>query len=158
MVHGSPDYGQRWLLNRLITQHIRHGTTGKLVRVQLNRIGRRRNISALWRELGGRVGLFGTKPQPSEVVEQVYRWWQTQNVILVFHDVDCMPKEYIKKLIQEFWLPLATQARDVNSQTPKYQLLMFLVDYEGYIGTENTLFVEKLDTLSLVEAIKNTDD
>ncbi|MEO0934419.1 MAG: hypothetical protein AAFY21_11895 [Cyanobacteria bacterium J06641_2] len=145
LVHGSPDYGQRWLLNRLITQHIRHGTTGKLVRVQLNRIGRRRNISALWRELGGRVGLFGTKPEPSEVVEQVYGWWQTQNVILVFHDVDCMPKEYLKELIQEFWLPLATQAREVNSQTLKYQLLTFLVDYEGHIGTQNTLFVEKLE-------------
>ncbi|MCJ8283602.1 MAG: hypothetical protein MJK14_28420 [Rivularia sp. ALOHA_DT_140] len=145
LVYGYPDYGQRWLLNRLITQHIRHRTTGKLVRVQLNRIARRRNISALWRELGGRVGKVGKQSIPSEIVEQVYGWWQTQNVILVFHDVDCMSKEYLKELIQEFWLPLATQAREVVSQTPKYQLLMFLVDYEGDIGTENTLFVEKLE-------------
>ncbi len=142
LLHGSPDYGQRWLLNRLITQHIHHGATGKLVRVQLNRIARRSDITALWRELGGRVGSIGTKPTPSEVVEQVYRWWQTQNVILVFHDVDCMPQEYLQELIQEFWLPLANQARKVVSQ---YQLLMFLVDYEGFIGTQNTLFVEKLE-------------
>jgi hypothetical protein len=142
LLHGSPDYGQRWLLNRLITQHIRHGTTGKLIRVQLNRIGRRRDITALWRELGGRVGKLGKHPTPSEVVEQVYGWWQTQNVILVFHDVDCMPQEYLQELIQEFWLPLANQARKVVSE---YQLLMFLVDYEGYMGTDNTLFVEKLE-------------
>lgn len=142
LLHGSPDYGQRWLLNRLITQHIRHCNTGKLMRVQLNRIARRRDITALWRELGGRVGLIGTKPTPSEVVERVYEWWQTQNVILVFHDVDCMPQEYLQELIQEFWLPLANQARKVVSE---YQLLMFLVDYEGDVGTQNTLFVEKLE-------------
>ncbi len=142
LLHGSPDYGQRWLLNRLITQHIRHGTTGKLIRVQLNRIGRRRDISALWRELGGRVGLTGKHPTPSEVVERVYGWWQTQNAILVFHDVDCMPQEYLQELIREFWLPLASLAREVVSE---YQLLMFLVDYEGFMGTQNTLFVEKLE-------------
>jgi hypothetical protein len=142
LLHGSPDYGQRWLLNRLITQHIRYGTTGKLVRVELDRIARRRDISALWRELGGRVGLAGIKPAPSDVVEGVYEWWKTQNVILVFHDVDCMPQEYLQELIQEFWLPLASLARKVASS---YQLLMFLVDYEGCIGTQNTLFVEKLE-------------
>ena len=145
LLHGSPDYGQRWLLNRLITQHIRYGTTGKLVRIQLNRIGRRRDISALWRELRGRVGLVGRQHTPSEIVEQIYGWWQTQNVILVFHDVDCMPKEYLQQLIQDFWLPLAAQAREVASKTTNYQLLMFLVDYEGGVSKQNTLFVEKLE-------------
>ena len=150
LIHGSPDYGQRWLLNRLITQHVRYETTGKLVRVQLSRIARRRDISALWRELGGRVGLGG-KPTPSEVVEGIYGCWETQSVILVFHDVDCMPQEYLQQLIQDFWLPLATQAREVVSQTRNYpqtnnyQLLMFLVDYEGSVGKQNTLFVEKLE-------------
>ncbi len=145
LIHGSPDYGQRWLLNRLITQHIRYGTTGKLVRIQLNRIARRRDISALWRELRGRVGLVGKQHTPSEIVEQIYRWWQTQNVILAFHDVDCMPQEYLQQLIQDFWLPLAGQAREVVSETTNYQLLMFLVDYEGDLGKQNTLFVEKLE-------------
>lgn len=145
LLHGSPDYGQRWLLNRLITQHIRYDTTVKLVRVQLNRIGRRRDISALWRELGGRVGLVGKQNTPSEIVKRVYGWWETQNVILVFHDVDCMPQEYLQQLIQDFWLPLAGQAREVVSKTTKYQLLMFLVDYEGGVSKENTLFVEKLE-------------
>ncbi|WP_414620153.1 hypothetical protein [Calothrix sp. CCY 0018] len=143
LLHGSPDYAQRWLLNRLITQHIRHGITSKSIGVQLNRIGRRRDINALWRELGDRVGLRGKHPTPSEIVEQVYGCWQTQNVILVFHDVDCMPQEYLQELIQEFWLPLASLARKVVSA--EYQLLMFLVDYEGFMGTQNTLFVEKLE-------------
>jgi len=145
LIRGSPDYGQRWLLNRLITQHIRYGTTGKVLRIQLDRIGRRRDISALWRELAGRVGLLGKQRTPLKIVERVYGWWQTQNVILVFHDVDCMPQEYLQELIQEFWLPLASQARGVVSETGNYQLLMFLVDYEGRVDTQNTLFVEKLE-------------
>ncbi len=147
LIHGSPDYGQRWLLNRLITQHIRYGNTGKLVRVKLNRIGRRRDISALWRELAGWVGLEGIQHTPSEVVEKIYGCWQTKNIILVFHDIDCMPQKYLQELIQEFWLPLASQARKVVSEARNYQLLMFLVDYEGCVGTQNTLFVEKLEPI-----------
>ena len=93
---------------------------------------------------------MGKKTTPPEVIERVYGWWETQNVILVFHDVDCMPLEYLQQLIQDFWLPLATQAREVLSEAGKYpetnyQLLMFLVDYEGGVGKQNTLFVEKLE-------------
>lgn len=144
LIHGSPDYGQRWLLNRLVTQHIRFGTMGKVIRVELDRIGRRRDISALWRELGGRVGL-GKQHPPAEIATRVFQWWKTQNVILVFHDVDCMPEEYLQELFDDFWLPLANQAREVVSQSSKFQLLMFLVDYEGCVGCKDTLFVEQLE-------------
>ncbi|NJM73476.1 MAG: hypothetical protein HC862_27010 [Scytonema sp. RU_4_4] len=143
LIHGLLDYGQRWLLNRLVTQHIRFGTMGKMVRIELDRIGRRRDISCLWRELGGRVGL-GRQHSPTEIAERVFHWWKTQNVILVFHDVDCMPEGYLQELLDEFWLPLASQAREVVSQT-KYQLLMFLVDYEGCVGCQDTMFVEQVE-------------
>ncbi|BAY49128.1 hypothetical protein SAMD00079811_67570 [Scytonema sp. HK-05] len=143
LIHGLLDHGQRWLLNRLVTQHIRFSTMGKMVRIELDRIGRRRDISALWRELGGRVGL-GRQHSSTEIAERVFQWWKTQNVILVFHDVDCMPQGYLQELLHEFWLPLASQAREVVSQT-KYQLLMFLVDYEGCVGCQDTMFVEQLE-------------
>ncbi|MBW4631752.1 MAG: hypothetical protein KME30_07565 [Iphinoe sp. HA4291-MV1] len=142
LIHGLLDHGQRWLLNRLITQHIRFGTMGKMVRIELDRIGRRRDISALWRELGGCVGL-GRQHSSTEIAERVFHWWKTQNVILVFHDVDCMPAEYLQELLDEFWLPLASQVREI-SQT-KYQLLMFLVDYEGCVGCQDTMFVEQVE-------------
>lgn len=144
LIHGSPDYGQRWLLNRLVTQYVHYGTAGKVVRVELDRIARRRDISALWRELAGWVGL-GRQHSTPEIAERVYQWWQTQNVILIFHDVDCMPESYIQELLCDFWLPLASKARNVISQTPHFQLLMFLVDYEGCVGTKDTLFVEQLE-------------
>jgi hypothetical protein len=143
LIHGSLDYGQGWLLNRLVTQHVRHGTMGKKVVIQLDRIARRRDIGALWRELGGRVGLRG-EHTPSDIVQRVFQWWKTQNVILVFHDVDCMPESYLQELVEEFWLPLASQARASPSPT-KYQLLMFLVDYEGCVGCQDTMFVEQIE-------------
>jgi hypothetical protein len=148
LIHGCPDYGQRWLLNRLVTQHIDDGTSSKVLPIELHRIGRRIDISTLWRELGGRCGLRRQSTVADikeEIVERVYQWWQTQNVVLIFHDVDCMPENYLQQLIQEFWLKLATQARETASPTRKYRLLMFLVDYEGCVGTRETLFVERIE-------------
>jgi inactive STAND len=148
LIHGCPDYGQRWLLNRLVTQHIDDGTSSKVLPIELHRIGRRIDISTLWRELGGRCGLRRQSTVADikeEIVERVYQWWQTQNVVLIFHDVDCMPENYLQQLIQEFWLKLATQARETASSTRKYRLLMFLVDYEGCVGTRETLFVERIE-------------
>jgi inactive STAND len=144
LIHGAPDYGQRWLLNRLVTQHIRLGTIGKVVRIELNRIGRRRDIRTLWRELSGRVGLR-KEYSPPDIAERVFHWWETQNVIFVFHDVDCMPEGYLQELLQNFWFPLVNQGRKVVSQT-QFQLLMFLVDYEGSVGHQHTLFVKHGET------------
>jgi len=144
LIHGSPDHGQRWLLNRILTQNIKNSTTSKVLKVELHRMGRRIDVSTLWREIGGRVGLK-RQDTPLEIVERVYQWWQTQNVILVFHDVDYMPENYLHELIHEFWLPLANQARESGSQTRKFRLLMFFVDYEGCVGNCNTLFVEQIE-------------
>ncbi|BDA69837.1 hypothetical protein RIVM261_069120 [Rivularia sp. IAM M-261] len=144
LIHGSPDCGQRWLLNRLVSQHINNATSSKVLPVELHRIGRRIDIFTLWRELGGRCGLR-RQNSPTSIIDCVYQWWQTQNVVLIFHDVDCMPENYLQQLIQEFWLPLAMQARESAPSMRKYSLLMFLVDYEGCVGTRETLFVEKIE-------------
>ncbi|MBR8840086.1 MAG: hypothetical protein DSM106950_40360 [Stigonema ocellatum SAG 48.90 = DSM 106950] len=144
LIHGSPDHGQRWLLNRLMRQHLDDGTTSKVLKVELHRMGRRSDVNTLWRELGGRVGLK-RQNSPLEIAERVYQWWQTQNVILIFHDVDCMPQDYLREFIQDFWLPLATQARESVSQSRKFRLLMFFVDYEGCVGNRDTLFVEQVE-------------
>lgn len=141
LIHGLADYGQRWLLNRLMKQHLDSGITSKVLSVELHRVGRRNDINTLWRELGLRVGL---RRQNSflEIAKRVYQLWQTQNVILIFHDIDCMPRDYLYELIHDFSLPLMNQVRDSISQTPKsrlFRLLIFFVDYEGCVGTRDTL-------------------
>lgn len=111
LIHGcSPEYGQRWLLNKLIAKHVPKSIAGKVLRVDLNLIARKSDIAALWRELGYRVGL-GRYTSPVEIAERVYQWWQTQNVLLIFYDVDCLHENYLQELIQDFWLPLANKTK-----------------------------------------------
>jgi hypothetical protein len=145
LIHGSPDYGQRWLLNRLVVQYVPYSLTGKVVKVDLKRKVRKSDVSALWRELGGRLRLRERQRSPSEVAEQIYQCWQTQNVLLIFNDVNYLPEASLQELIQDFWLPLVSRVRESRSEVNQFKLLMFLVDYEGCAGSWKVPFAEKLD-------------
>lgn len=145
LIHGSLNHGQEWLLNRLVDQYVPHGMDGKKIRIELSRSVGRTDVDSLWRELGRKVGKRGQQLSPLEIAEGVYRWWQTENVLLVFHDVNLMPKDYLEKLIRDFWNPLANKAREVSSNS-KYQLMMFLVDYDGSAGNLDYLFAEQVDS------------
>lgn len=146
LIHGSPGYGQRWLLNRLIG-YVPRCLQGKVITIGLERGTRSRGIDALWRELGGRVGLVGRgKFEGEQIAERVYQCWRTQNVFLIFHEVDCMPEDYLRQIVQDFWQPLAKEAQNTTSTRNDPKLLMFLVDYEGRVGNLNDIFSEKLDS------------
>lgn len=147
LVHGpSSDYGQRWLVNRLVQKFIPGSLThSKVIRVELKRVGRRNDINALWRELGGRVGLGNRLTTPIEIAARICQWWQTQHVFFVLHDVDCLPPSVLSELIHALWLPLVEKAETLAS-LGKFKLLVFLVDYEGSTeNLEDTPFVERLD-------------
>ncbi|NEO23611.1 MULTISPECIES: trypsin-like peptidase domain-containing protein [unclassified Moorena] len=154
LIHGSPDYGQRWLLNRLVEQYVPNSIAGKVVKIDFGRKVRRNDINSLWRELSNRVGLRTNKPIPSEIVERVYQCWKTQNVLLVFHDVNLIPESYLHKLVREFWRPLADRVREAGAHTGNSQLLMFLVDYEGSVANLDNLFSDKVDPRKLGEPVK----
>ncbi len=146
LIHGLPNYGQRWLLNRLVVQYVPYLLTGKVVLVNVSRKVRKNDVSALWREVAGRVGLRGKQYSPSEIAEKVYQWWQTQNVLLVFHEVETMPETSVSELIDNFWLPLINKVQEQQSQVSKFKLLMFLIDYEGCVGGWEVPFAEKLNS------------
>lgn len=143
LIHGSPDCGQRWLLNRLVLKHVSSSLTGKVVRIELSRVARKNNVAALWRELSGRVGL-GRQSSLPDIAERVYQWWQTQNVLLIFYDVDFLPETSLNELIQEFWFPLAAKTREA-AHPNSFKLLMFLIDYDGCVGCWNLPFAEQID-------------
>lgn len=145
LIHGSPDYGQRWLLNRLVVKYVPHSLTGKVVKIDLSRKVRKNGISALWRELGGRFGLPEGQRSPSDVAEQICQCWQTQNVLLVFDEANCIPEDSLQELFQDFWLQLVSKVPDSLDQVRQFKLLMFLVDYEGCAGNWNVPFAEDLD-------------
>ncbi|MEM9927958.1 MAG: hypothetical protein AAF915_30280 [Cyanobacteria bacterium P01_D01_bin.50] len=139
VIQGSRYHGQRWLLNRLAkTCNL---VTDKIVRFPLKRLGRSNDINALWRELAKQVGLEGKDLSLSgaEIAKYVCNWLQTQNVILIFNDIQRMSSGYFATLIEEFWQPLVKNAANCGSDS---QLLMFLVDNTGEMCTKNIDFTE----------------
>lgn len=145
LIHGLPEYGQRWLLNRLVVQYLPEHLNSKVVKVNLSRLARQSNVSALWRELGGQVRVKGYRAKPPEIADGVYRWWLTLDVILVFHDVHVLPESAVQEMIEQFWIPLTQRVQDASVGESPCKLLMFLVDYEGKAEQWNLPFVEKLD-------------
>ncbi|MGH1393322.1 MAG: hypothetical protein ACRAVC_04715 [Trichormus sp.] len=156
LISGSPEYGQRWLLNRLVVQYVPSILTGKIVRIDLSRIARRSDINTLWRELGGRVGLSRQSTIP-EIAERVYQWWLTQNVLLIFNDIDCLSENFLDELICDFWLPLANKAKEATPQSNQFKLLMFLVDYAGCVADWNVHFAEGYNSWKLPEIVEFSD-
>jgi len=146
LIYGLPDYGQRWLLNRLVVQYVPFLLTGKVISVNVARKVCRNDASALWRELSRRAGLRGKKSSPSEIAEKVCEWLENQNVLFAFHEVESMPEECLCELINSFWLPLVEKVQEQQSQPSKFKLLMFLIDYEGCVGSWKVPFTEKLNS------------
>jgi inactive STAND len=138
LIHGGMDYGQRWLLNRLVVQHTQDSIAGKVVRINLARVARKSDVAALWRELGSRVGL-GRQGSIPEIIDRVYQWWQTQHVLLIFYEVDELLESLLEELLQAFWQPLVGR----EAIESPYRLLMFLVDYDGCVGDWAVPFVEQ---------------
>jgi hypothetical protein len=143
LIHGTPDCGQRWLLNRLV-QLVPDGTTAKVIPFSLRRKARANYSEALWRELSGRVGLVGPHP-PQKIVEAVCKSWQTQSVILVVQDVHEMPPEFMNAFICNFWQPIVKIAKNLPPQLRNYRLLMFLVDNDGCVEQWDVALAEVFD-------------
>jgi hypothetical protein len=135
MIHGEPSYGQSWLLHRLI-RGVPRSSTGIVFPFSFKRLARGRSLEVLWRELAGWVGLKNLY-SPQSIVEQVHKLWQTQTVILILHGLGLIEEEYLKKFVQNFWLPLAERARNVPCQSPDRYLLLFLVDDDGNVEEWN---------------------
>jgi hypothetical protein len=146
LIHGYPDYGQCWLLNRLVVQYVPHLLNGKVIKVYASRKVRRNDVCALWREVAGRVGLKGRQYTPTEISSQICQCLQTQNVLLILHEVEKIPETTFYELVQDFWVPLVNQVRSQGCENSKFKLLLFLVDYEGCVGSWEMPFSENLSS------------
>lgn len=133
LIHGySQDYGQHWLANRLLKE-IRRASDRPIL-VDLDCLVYNPNSQTMWRELGRHFG--GIKDSPDLIAEKVFKSWTTKNIYIVVDNVEFMGEQLLQELIQEFWLPLATKAQSVASQT-NFKLLMFLIDNESFVESQN---------------------
>lgn len=137
LIHGKPNYGQRWLVNLLKYKVPYHSNAWQK---SLYIKPHRRDIQTLWQNLAQQLG---TSPSPEEIAEKLYQQWQTATVILVIHEVDLIAGSCLKQFINEFWQPLVNKVNNGVPPQHPYRLLLFLVD--------NTNSKSKLETsLSLV--------
>lgn len=137
LIHGKPNYGQRWLVN-LLKDKVPYHTNAWQKSLYIK--PHRRDIQTLWQSLSQQLE---TSPSPQEIAVKLYQHWQTTTVILAIHEVDLIAGSCLKQFINELWQPLVNK---VNSGVPPqhpYRLLLFLVD--------NTNSKSKLETsLSLL--------
>jgi len=155
LIHGpDKEYGQRWLLNRLVVEYLPLHTMSKVVTIDLGGTTRRKDIGACWRELGKRLNLRGKSLTAAAIADGVYRWWLTQDVIFVLNSVNTLTEASLQKLIEEFWLPLIQRVQMAGQESDR-KLLMFLVDYEGIAEQWQLPWVEKLDTWEPRQPIKS---
>jgi hypothetical protein len=147
LIYGPSElYGQKWLLNLLLTNHLPGIETSKVVNVDCRRRGKSPKFEIFGREFCGHFGLrkAGTS---LEVVQAVYQCWQTRNIILIFDNVDWLGEENLKKLLEEFWQPLTEQIQALRDQEGEVlsKMFMFLIDYQGKAGKLKSVFTEKIE-------------
>jgi len=144
LVHGRPDYGQHVLVNRLL--RLSPGwQNGQRISINLASPGMGKSIHSLWRQVASKLGV-STSTAPALIADKVCEWWQTQDVIFVFHTVDYMPPAFLSAWIEEFWQPLVMAAHaNLHRTQRETHLLMFLVDYSGCVCNWDVALAQQPD-------------
>jgi inactive STAND len=137
IIHGcSRDYGQDWLVNQLLN-NIQFRTSDQPIWINLYSPFVTASPQEMWKEFRRRFG--GVKDSPKAIAQRIYDRWKTQNVCIVVDNINFLPEDLFQDLINELWIPLATEAQDISSQTP-YKLMMFFIDNEDQITNWNIPF------------------
>jgi hypothetical protein len=146
LIHGKPDYGQRWLLDHRLLTEIPHNNTASLIKdIYFEERGQKVSLENLWRSIKRTLRLK-CQASPDELAKAVYNLWQNQTVVLIFNDAHKIEEAYLEKLLKEFWQPLVDLA---NSQPPisrNHRLLVFLIDFGGTAENWSIHFADTLDT------------
>ncbi|MUG95968.1 hypothetical protein F7734_27900 [Scytonema sp. UIC 10036] len=154
LVHGKNRSLPRWLVHRLVHCVFPAETTHKKLKVSLPK--EESYIDTLWKILAHQLQI-NPDARSDEIVEQVYHYWCTSTVILLFENLHNLYQQDCKKLIDEFWKPLTEMGKSRLEREGSYYLLMFLVDNTGCSSTWDIEFKELKDcdrALPLLEPIK----
>jgi hypothetical protein len=114
----------RLLVKRLLN-YIPSQISTPPIKVRLESNVRKSDAAALWRELARKVGP-SVHAGAQEVAERVAERLRTQNVVLIFTDLDRVD---LAVCVRDFWVPLAQTAQ--QEAPGSHQLILLLVDYAG---------------------------
>ena len=134
VIHGRPNYGQRWLVN-LLRYEVPYYTNSWQKSIYIK--PHRKDIDVIWQTLAQELK---TNSSPQAVAQELYLHWKTRTVILVIHDVDLIAGSCLKQFMDELWQPLVAKAKiDKELQCP-YRILLFLVDNKNsYLELQKSL-------------------
>jgi hypothetical protein len=145
LIHGKQQYGQRWLLHRLL-RAIPHNNTASLTKkISFLRQVQNGSLDALWGEVKRKLKLK-CQPLPDELAKAVCNLWQTQTVVLIFDDADQIEEAHLEKFIKDFWQPLVEIANNKPPKSRNSRLLVFLIDFDGCTPKWSIPFADALDT------------
>jgi hypothetical protein len=145
LIHGKQQYGQRWLLHRLL-RAIPHNNTASLTKkISFLRQVQNGSLDALWGEVKRKLKLK-CQPLPDELAKAVCNLWQTQTVVLIFDDADQIEEGHLEKFIKDFWQPLVEIANNKPPKSRNSRLLVFLIDFDGCTPKWSIPFADALDT------------
>jgi inactive STAND/TIR domain len=133
LIHGGLDYGQIWLLHRLVNNTSVRNVDKPLFRFPLRRRACGVTLEALWRSLGKWVNGHNPPKSPQIIAERIYELWKKQSIILILDDLDQVSENYLQMFLQEFWIPLVDIISKHAGDIPRYYLLLFLIDNKGRV-------------------------
>ncbi len=141
LIHGPKDYGQDWLLRRLLNSIL--GDECERIDVDLGSALAPKNVSELWDDLSNRVYPTPLFPPPSsnQIAQETAKWLETKTVLLILRQIDAWEPTEAQQLVVHFWQALAKAAQDTLKPGATH-LLMFLVDYRDLAHTWGLPFVD----------------
>jgi inactive STAND len=138
LIHGAPECGQRWLMNRLVQLAPNH-TTARPIHVDLSAPSRETSMAALWRTIGVQVDAPPTDPQ--RIIEKMRKCWSTQPLTIYLKRIDFKPADFLHEFIESFWCPLVGGTQG-GPPAGVHRLLLFLLDEQGYANSWNLDYPE----------------
>ncbi len=156
LIHGEMDYGQAWLLHRLLKNAAIENTNKPPFKFQLTNKSAGRNLGRLWFSLSRWLDDRNLQTAPEAIVKQVYNLWQKQSMIFILTDIDGATEQYIQEFLHDFWEPLVETIQrngQLQERSSNY-LLLFLVDNLGNVEEWNIRWEEQLATPDMPVKLK----
>ena len=148
LVHGEANHGQYWLLKRLLTL-LSDPVSISPIHFRLRSLLTKCEAQSLWHKLGAEIGLPRVIQSEldlhSQIVERIVRRLENQNVVLMFHDLDCMYEAFAASLIRDFWSPLASSVQTAIRSESRFHLLAFLIDNTGEVSSWKVNFADRIE-------------
>ncbi|NEP61053.1 MAG: XRE family transcriptional regulator [Symploca sp. SIO2G7] len=140
LVHGEPDCGQELLVNRLfrLTSGWRNNSP---IKHDVTHNAAYRSTKSLWKQLGRSFSL-PSDAKPEQIIDRICDRWQTQDVVLIFEKIDCMPAKVLCAWLQELWEPLVERGK-LKPPQPETHLIMFLVDNCGSVCQSQVMLAKQ---------------